>query len=91
MRSFVDQIEGSGCETVFVGDIHINGDEWSFDIAGLVGKTMLHTSMQSKSRARVDMWRDELLDELDARCIEVIEIACANRPSADSSASIALN
>ncbi len=89
---FIDEIETRGCAIVFIWWPHIAGDEWAFEASTLAGTTLLQTSVVSVSRARIDMLRDDLIKELDARGIEVVEVDDAMMLSAiDGWASVALH
>jgi predicted aconitase len=88
---FIDEMEARECDIVFVGRPHIAGDEWSFEAATLAETTLLQTTIVSISRGCVEALRDRLIDELELRGVEFVEVNDAMMLNFKSSASLMLH
>jgi hypothetical protein len=69
-----DNIENMDSDISYVGNPCIVGKEWAFEVATLGNRTTLITRYASVSRTRTDAARNDLIAELDARGIEVVEV-----------------
>jgi hypothetical protein len=88
---FIDKIDAVGCGIVFLWPLHFADGEWVFNAKTLAGTTLLKTSIASKYRARVVALRNELIDDLCARDIEVVEVGRMMLRTVDGEVSIALH
>jgi len=70
---FLDEIDAGECGLVFVTLVSAVDDKFTFEVITLVSETLVHGEFVAQSRKGIEAMRNELIDELDVRDIEVVK------------------
>lgn len=87
----IDEIDERGCSRAYIGRPHMVGDDWMLEAIAFCGQTMVKSLSTSPSRGFLDEERDNLIDELNARDIEIFEVHNATMRAIDGVVSVAMH
>lgn len=89
--SFITEIDARGCSIAYVGRPYVVDDAWKLEAIAFCGQTMVKSLSTSPSRGFLDEERDNLIDELNARDIEIFEVDNATMRAVDGVVSVAMH